>query len=255
MPGEPTKLIFGILSTYERNGWHHPSITQFFAEMPMRIGGAYPVVGIANFIPAASGRNIFCRNYKDRGLDWICMIDNDMVVPDNFLDTLKDAPEDADIVVPAFYIWSQAELKCTLCWGWDDAPTGAGPAHLPPGFKELTKAGTGAIFIRPRVFQGMPYPYFKYQWNEDQGLAATEDIPFCLEARELGFKIYGNPSVVVGHYHSVELSSMFPWAEKLYNKNKVLDTVGVSGSESARQDRTESPSVTQVAAASPATAT
>jgi hypothetical protein len=233
---EPTKIVFGILSTYERHGWHHPSLTQFFADLPFTTGTSYRMIPINNFIPAAAGRNVFCKQLKDCDADWLCMIDNDMVIPDNFLDTLKDVPADADIVVPAFYIWDQTSLNLTLCWGWDGAAADGRTKQLPPGFHELTKAGTGAIFLRPSVFNKLPYPYFQYEWNEDAGLKATEDIPFCIRAREAGIKIYGNPSVIVGHYHSVELSTLWKWGDKMYIKDTVLANGNSSVAQSAHQD-------------------
>lgn len=215
------KIIFGLPSVYERTGWHHPSITQFFADLPLRDEGyAYRMVPINNFQPAASGRNVFCRNFKDAEADWICMIDNDMHIPVNLLDTVKDAPADAGIVVPVFYLWDQTKAKLVLCWGVDKEPEqkelGAPTKSFSPGFHELSKCGTGAIFIRPAVLQKMTYPYFRYVYNEDQGMAGTEDIQFCLEARKLGIKIYGNTAVKVGHYHTVELSSLWSWAESVY---------------------------------------
>lgn len=227
---EPVKIVFGVLTTYERNGWVHPTILQFFADLPFSNGHAYRVVPIHNFQPAASGRNVFCKHYKDTDADWLCMIDNDMELPPNLLDTLKDVPEDAGIVVPTFYAWHQGELKHTLCWGVDKEP---GIGRFAPGFHELTKCGTGVIFIRPRVFDKLPYPYFFYLYNEDAGMQGTEDIQFCLQARKAGIKIYGNTAVTAGHYHSVELSSMYKWAENLQKK---IDDSKAKAIESANTD-------------------
>src|SRR6266704_1614186 len=217
------KIVFGVLSTYERNGWHHPSITQFFADLPFQTGYAFRMIPVNNFQPAASGRNVFCKNFKDADADWICMIDNDMSIPANLIDVVNDAPADAGIVVPEFYLWDQTKSKLVLCWGIDNAPEGKGVKAFGPGFHELSKCGTGVIFIRPHVLRQVPYPYFKYLYNADQGMDGTEDIQFCLSARKLGLKIYGNNAVKVGHYHSVELSSMWKWAESVYTSINVLD--------------------------------
>lgn len=250
MTPEPLKVVFGILSTYERNGWHHPSITQFFADLPFKTGFGYRMVPVSNFVPAASGRNVFCKNFKDSDADWLCMMDNDMAIPENLLDAVKDAPADAGIVVPAFYLWDQTQSKLVLCWGVDEEPAKNGPTRqFGPGFHELAKCGTGVIFIRPSVLRAIPYPYFRYLYNEDQGMQGTEDIQFCLAARAAGLKIYGTASVSVGHYHSVELSSLWKWAESVYSVDK-------ESSESVTSVHldAESPSVPQAAIASPASA-
>jgi hypothetical protein len=215
---EPTKIIFGVLSTYERTGWIHPSILQFFCDLPLNPGYAFRVVPIHNFVPAAAGRNVFSRNFKDSDTDWLCMVDNDMSLPANFLDLLKGAPEDADIIAPVFYLWDQGGLNLKLCWGMETSPSGLG--RLDPGFQELTKCGTGAIFIRPHVFRAMEYPYFRYVYDDDGGMIGTEDIQFCLAARAKGFKIYGN-SFRIGHWKSVEVGTLFDWAQKIIDKPKV----------------------------------
>ncbi|HEX8838469.1 MAG TPA: hypothetical protein VF748_16115 [Candidatus Acidoferrum sp.] len=252
---DPTKFICGVLVTYERNGWPHPSILQFFSDLPFQRNEiAYRVVPISNFIPAASGRNVFCKNFRDSDVDWLVMIDNDMELRQDFLLTVKDAPADAGIVVPAFYLWDQTKAKLVLCWGVDtDRPLKDGEpiGSFPPGFHELTKCGTGCIFIRPSVLRQMTYPYFRYVYNEDQGMDGTEDIQFCYAARQAGVKIYGNSSIKVGHYHSVELSSLWKWAEKTYTSNDSLDDQKPAAVNSQSKD-TENPSVPPAAEACPA---
>lgn len=213
---EQLKIVFAVLSHYEREGWIHPSILQFFCDLPFKKEYAFRTVPVHNFKPAAAGRNLFCKQMKDVETDWVCMIDNDMHLPDNLLDAIKDAPKDADVVCPTFYMWNQGELKLTLCWGMDNASDGY-VARLEPGYHELTKCGTGVIFIRPYVFKALEYPYFRYIYNADAGMEGTEDIQFCLAARQKGFKIYGTTLVKVGHYHSVELGTMWDWYEQRKN--------------------------------------
>lgn len=244
------KFVFGVLTTYERHGWPHPTILQFFADLPIRTGYAYRVVPIHNFMPAAPGRNQFAKNFKDAEVDWLVMIDNDMNIPQNLLDTVKDAPADAGVVVPTFYMWNQALKKLVLCWGMDVEGSTPRPRKLTEGFHELRSCGTGVIFIRPSVFNKIAYPYFTYLWDEHGSVIGTEDIQFCLRAREAGVKIYGNTAAKVGHYHSVDLGTMWDWAESVY----VLDKQKGAGVESETKD-TESPSVPLVADACPAGAT
>src|SRR5271167_167922 len=143
---------------YEREGWIHPTIFKYLCDLPMKKDIAFRVIPLHNFRPAASGRNVFSRQVKDSDVDWICMIDNDMALPDNLLDTVKNAPADADIVVPRFYMWEQDKLKLVLCWGMDNVSTDGVVGQLSPGYHELTKCGTGVIFIKPHVFRKMEYP-------------------------------------------------------------------------------------------------
>lgn len=247
---EPIKILICILTTYERGGWICKELAEFIANLPLIPGYATRVVFAHNFSPAASARNRFCKQALEQvleaneGPDWICMIDNDQAPPINFLDTIKNAPKDASIVVPAFYMWANDSAKLTLCWGVDDEqPRPNGFGHFPTGYHELSKCGTGAIFIRPRHLAKMPYPYFKYLYNEEGGMQGTEDIQFCLAARKAGLKIYGLSGMNVGHFHSVDLSVM---AKILFDKPK---ETGVE--ESQGNGRSPEPAV--AACSAPAT--
>jgi hypothetical protein len=220
------KVLIAVLTTYERGGWLHPSILQLAADLPYIAGDKYAFrfTGAHNFQPAAAGRNVLCRQALEGelGWDWICMIDNDMAPPANLLDTIIDAPEDAGIVVPTFYLWDQVGHQVQLCWGVmeEPEPLPNGNKHLDKPFYELDKCGTGVIFIRTAALRKMTYPYFRYEYNADQGLASTEDIQFCLKAREVGIKIFGNPRIRVGHYHSVNLDVL---AHLLFDEKFSID--------------------------------
>ena len=209
------KILIAVLTTYERHGWPHPDILKWVTDLPRDDRYATLVTTIHNFSPAAAGRNVFCKMASEEGMgwDWLCMVDNDMAPPANLLDTLKGVPADADIVVPTFYLWDQTQGRLALCWSSDELEK---EVSLTPGssktlenrFYELTKCGTGVIFIKAKSLRKLSYPYFKYLYNADQGMAATEDIQFCLKAREAGLKIYGNPMIRVGHFHSVDLNTL-----------------------------------------------
>lgn len=212
---EPIKILIGILTTYERDGWAHPHLLKWVADLPMNPVYATRIIPIHNFQPAAAGRNVFCKQMKEnKEADWLCMIDNDMPPPLNMLDVLKDAPEDAAVIVPAFWIWQQDRGALTLCWGVAPGNEPKGNEFI-PGWHELNKCGTGVIFIRPWVFDKISYPYFRYVYNEDGGMEGTEDIQFCHAVIAAGLKIYGNSSIRVGHYKSIDLERLQEKLDKM----------------------------------------
>ena len=237
---EPIKILACILTTYERNGWLTKEIGEWLANLAiLNEGYASRVIFAHNFIPAASARNTFCRQMKDSDCDWLLMLDNDMAPPPNLFDAVKDAPADAGIVAPAFYMWDNGKSKLTLCWGMDKEPERVnGCGKFAPGFHELSTCGTGAIFIRPSILEKIKYPYFSYLMNDDEGMQGTEDIQFCLKARMAGVKIYGNASIAVGHFHSVNLTTM---ASLLYENHNSLDKPKQTSVDSAYQDSGRSP--------------
>lgn len=206
---DPIRVLIAPLSTHERSGWWHPNLGKFIADLPyVAAGYATIVCPLHNFTPAAAARNLICKRTleQEERPDWICMIDNDMDPPSNLLDTVKDAPLDAGVIVPEFAMFNQTEKKLVLCW-MPEHPTYEGnDIRLEPGFHELRKCGTGVMFIRPEALRAIPYPYFTYVYDGDGQQVGTEDIAFCGKARAAGVKIYGNNRISVGHYKSVDLN-------------------------------------------------
>src|SRR6266704_4629476 len=101
-PSNFPKILMCVFTTYERTGWPNKALLEFVEWLRQDPNPRYAVnvVNANNFIPVAGARNFFAKRVRDSGADWLLMIDNDMSPPHNLLDTIKDAPADADIVVP-----------------------------------------------------------------------------------------------------------------------------------------------------------
>lgn len=71
-----------------------------------------------------------------------------------------------------------------------------------PGPFEVDYTGFGWVLIKKGVFESLEYPWFRPEW-EDFGNGVmeftSEDVGFCKNIREKGYKIYVNPKVIVGH--------------------------------------------------------
>lgn len=206
------KIMIAILTTYERHGWPTKDLADWLACLRNNPNYAWQHMFAHNFIPAAGARNTVASTFKDCGADWILMIDNDMSPPLNLLDAIKNAPADAMVVAPKFFLWDETNLSLKLCWGWHpgtepiDAVTGN--VRLESKYYELHQCGTGAIFIRPQVFQKIPPPWFWYSYDAVNNMTSTEDINFCVKVREHSMKIYGFGGLTVGHHHTVNLAAL-----------------------------------------------
>jgi hypothetical protein len=201
------QILICIFSTYERTGWYHPELGVFLESLRENNSYATLYSKSHNFIPIEGGRNTAANAYKDFPADWIVFVDNDMSPPMNILDCVKDAPADAGVVVPKFFLWDETNLQANLCWGSNQ---GAERVYNLEAQKwhELDKCGTGLIFIRPEVFRKIPAPWFWRTYDDLCNMTSTEDINFALKVREHGFKIYGNSKFEVGHHHSCNLSAV-----------------------------------------------
>lgn len=66
--------------------------------------------------------------------------------------------------------------------------------------------GMGAALVRREVFESIDYPWFEYEVHEKTGeMTVTEDVPFCRKAKEKGFEILTDTSLVCGHVAQVEI--------------------------------------------------
>ena len=259
-PARP-KVLITVLTTYERHGWPTKAIAEWFDYLRMR-GADLPyvtrIVFADNFVPAAAARNHVSKVFLENSdAEWLMMIDNDMAPPHTILDCLIGAPEEADVIVPRFWIWDGGVGAPVLAWGVlseDPKQPEVNALFVSKGFVELRKCGTGCIFIRRSALEKIAKPYFWYPANEDGGYTATEDIMFCEKLRTAGGRIFGNGDFEVGHFHNIDISKV---AQAVYyrpsslcpdgEKPNAVDTKGKIVPEAE-----ESPSYASVTAASPA---
>ena len=62
--------------------------------------------------------------------------------------------------------------------------------------------GFGWVLIKKGVFEKLPYPWFMprlMRINDAISEVTSEDVAFCIDARNAGFDIWVNPNVRVGH--------------------------------------------------------
>jgi hypothetical protein len=80
---------------------------------------------------------------------------------------------------------------------------------------EAAQVGFGFVGVKQGVFEAMPRPWFdtiynKYQEDGKEYLIPYgEDFSWCIKAARLGYKVYVDPNVRLGHHKKVHLS--VPW--------------------------------------------
>lgn len=70
------------------------------------------------------------------------------------------------------------------------------------GLIKVAYTGMGFMLIRQGVFEKIPYPWFMPVITKSRGKKtgfASEDASFCIRARKLGFDIWIDPTVIIGH--------------------------------------------------------
>lgn len=67
------------------------------------------------------------------------------------------------------------------------------------GLTEIAGCGFGCVLIKSEVIKAIGYPQFVYKSAINHADTVSEDVYFCAKAREKGFKIFVDPSIVCNH--------------------------------------------------------
>ena len=139
--------------------------------------------------------------------DYSMWIDSDMVfTPDQFEKLLS---YDKDIVSGIYY--TEDKVHFTAVQDWDTEyfqKTGTfkflelSDVADKTELMEIAYNGMGFMLIKNGVFESIQYPWFeprRVELSNNIEDFASEDVSFCLKAREAGYKIYIDPTMIVGH--------------------------------------------------------
>ena len=158
----------------------------------------------------ATARNSIAQKAMDLGTDYVLMVDNDVVLPEDALLNLLDDPKE---VCLGYYAHRDTDniyrgRTCVCKLGWFNYPleseyTAAELKELRESGKnkiEIHGGGMGCALIRTEVFRRMPYPW--YDWinydDEHRGML-SEDLYFCERCAVLRIKIWTDSRVACGH--------------------------------------------------------
>jgi len=185
--------------------------------------GAQRIELIANSSGAniTNARNEACEAFLDRlpGYDWLCFIDTDMVFDG------RQGRADATLIdrlVKSAHPTKRPILGA-LCFSWQEGQYAAPTLYVLRGdgkvgrlldyprrqLVEVDATGAGCLLIHRSVLEKMraertwaaAYPWF--QETNIGDLPVGEDVTFCVRARSLGFPIFVDTSIVVGHEKTV----------------------------------------------------
>lgn len=152
----------------------------------------------------AHNRNNLVREAFKKGASHLMFIDADMIFPASGIVRLLD--HDKDIVGGMYNTRGNTDddgkLLSTIKMLDENGelPMDGGTRNFSIG-PELIKVGglgTGFLMIKMDVFKKMESPWF-VAWESPEGEHHTEDIQFCVNAREAGYDIYCSPTIKIGH--------------------------------------------------------
>ncbi len=161
--------------------------------------------------PVERVRNLLVDLFLDSDCDYLLMVDDDIVPPNNILEMAeygKDVAAGLCYAINSFSgIFPVAYRKTEngiFRGGYD--LIGAGNDAENKGLLKVELVGSGCIMIHRRVFDKIDKPYFKFSFNEDlTKIEESEDFDFCNRVLAAGMEIYVDTDRVCGHLKAVDL--------------------------------------------------
>lgn len=168
-----------------------------------------------------TSRDDLARYAMKEGFDYVLWLDSDMVFPEDFhermLKTMTD--NNLDILTGIYYkrkppyspvIFDKLKLNGKL---WDFTWL----EDVPDSLFEVGACGFGCVLLKTEVLMSVQLRH-GYLFHPMQN--GGEDVAFCVRARDCGYKIMCDPSIVCGHVGNVVIT------DTLYKQYRSLsDTI------------------------------
>lgn len=134
----------------------------------------------------------------------LMMMDSDIVPPENIVDLLLAC--DSDLAAAPVPIMMHGYIVSNILIPTDKPGTYTFMTELVDADEpfEAAGAGTGCVLIRRKVFETVPWPWFRYEEKPD-GSRGGEDIYFSLKAAQYGFRYKVHPKAICGHIKKMNL--------------------------------------------------
>jgi len=147
--------------------------------------------------------------------DYLFSIDSDIIVPKDALTKMLSYNKDAvsGVYIQRFHDKQTSELYYLKDGRHLNYQTNELPQN---SVIEVDAFGLGCALIKSEVFKNIDYPHFVYSSALDHSQTLSEDVYFCMKAKENRFKLYADTSIICDHIgkHNFKVGSMMASEEK-----------------------------------------
>jgi FkbM family methyltransferase len=133
-----------------------------------------------------------------KNYDYVFCVDSDMILPQDALIKLYEADKD---IISAVYMQRKHDEQILELY---DENGNIPSDQLKHGLMQVKGCGFGCVLIKGKVFNEIPYPHFKYKSALDHKFTYSEDVYFCDRAKEHGFEVWVDTTLICGHKGNYE---------------------------------------------------
>ncbi len=145
----------------------------------------------------AENRNGLAERAIGMGAEWILYLDDDQVLAPNTLAELLERDKD---VISGLYVSRQPPF-IPMVYDREDERGFCFPRLLETfdgGIHSVVATGAGCLLVKTKVLRALEKPYWRLGQITKDGWG--DDLHFCRRVRELGFEIWVDLNVLVGHH-------------------------------------------------------
>ena len=137
----------------------------------------------------AENRNLIVAQAIKNNCTHLLLTDDDMVFEKDALDKLLAHDKD---IVGAIYNTKYEKQELVIEYLSKDK-------FIKENLFKCKALGGGLLLIKTDVFLKVPQPHFGYKWTDNGMVEMSNDWFFCEKAREAGYDIWCDKSLLVGH--------------------------------------------------------
>ena len=154
--------------------------------------------------PHDACRNMIVNYFLQTDLEWLMMIDSDVVPVTDILQMVAN-----DVPVCSAHV--------SICKGREIIPIGmtkdsaggyfhefkhSDPSEAP---YKVDAVGTGCILIHRDVFEAIDKPFFRFVYDENGMIINGEDFDFCERVYKFGGEVYFDPRQKANHFTTLAI--------------------------------------------------
>ena len=175
-----------------------PQTTQALLELVAKGGYDFHFTVAQHGYTIAENRTVCAIRAKKNNSDYLFFIDDDMVFPPDTLEIL--IRQDKDIIGPAYRARTMDSKRSAALLEGGFVDLDATTEEKYKTTFECNAKGTGVMLINMKIFKVMEKPWFDFIYDKKVGVCTLgEDYFFCRKAKELGFTVWCDPTILVGH--------------------------------------------------------
>ena len=132
--------------------------------------------------------------------DYLLSVDSDIILPKDALVKMLDADKD---IVSGLYIQRIPNTHTVEIYMVNQQ---GGVSNIPSellfkhnGLVEVAACGFGCCLVKGEVLKKMQYPHFEYKSALNHADTVSEDVYFCIKARENGFEVWADNTILCDH--------------------------------------------------------